>query len=145
MTTEQGNFVDQLVVDDAPKRKKTRQPVLEGQRKKSLGLRIVRSWQLYVLLLPAVVWVVLFAYWPLYGIQIAFRDFTPVRRAHRLGLGGDEAHRRGSSTSYNFWPLLRNTLVLAFYELIAGLPDPDHPGAGPERGAAEVSSPAWSS
>jgi putative aldouronate transport system permease protein len=123
MTTEQGSFVDQLVVDDSPKRKKKQQPALEGRRKKRLSTRIFRSWQLYVLMLPAVVWVVLFAYWPLYGIQIAFRDFTPVQ-----GITGSDwvglKHFERFVTSYNFWPLLKNTLVLAFYELIASFPIP---------------------
>ena len=37
--------------------------------------RAVRCWQLYVLLIPAVVWLILFAYYPMYGLIIAFKDF----------------------------------------------------------------------
>ncbi|WP_114855972.1 sugar ABC transporter permease [Brachybacterium sp. YJGR34] len=123
MSTDQGNFVDQLRVDDTPKKHRKRAPVLEGQRTVPLSRRLSRSWQLYLLLLPAVVWVILFAYWPMYGIQIAFRDFTPAG-----GITGSDwvglKHFEKFVTSYNFWPLLRNTLVLAFYELIAGFPVP---------------------
>ena len=121
MSTEQGNFVDQLRVDDS---KKSRTKItLDGQRKKPLGRRVAQSWQLYLLVLPAVIWVAIFMYWPMYGIQIAFRDFTPVG-----GLTGSEwvgmKHITRFVESYNFWPLLRNTIVLAFYELIAGFPIP---------------------
>jgi ABC-type polysaccharide transport system permease subunit len=121
MSTDQGNFVDQLRVDDTPSAKKT--AVIDGARKKPLGRRLLQTWQLYLLVLPAVVWVIIFMYWPMYGIQIAFRDFTPVG-----GITGSEwvgmKHIERFVTSYNFWPLLRNTIVLAFYELIAGFPIP---------------------
>src|SRR5699024_7551870 len=48
-----------------------------GTRKSRLR-RVVHSWQLYVLLAPAVVYLVVFKYWPMYGAQIAFRDYNPV-------------------------------------------------------------------
>lgn len=122
MSTDQGSFVDQLRVDDTPRRKSD-EPKLENRRVVSRWHRVKRSWQLYLLLLPAIIWVALFAYWPMYGIQIAFRDFTPVG-----GITGSDwvglKHFEKFVTSYNFWPLLRNTLVLAFYELIAGFPVP---------------------
>lgn len=37
--------------------------------------RIIKSWQLYILLLPALVWIIVFAYYPMYGLLIAFKDF----------------------------------------------------------------------
>lgn len=124
MSTDQGDFVDQLRVDETPKRnRRSSGPVLENRRVVPLSRKLKSSWQLYLLLIPALIWVALFAYWPMYGIQIAFRDFTPVG-----GLGGSEfvgwKHFEKFIGSYNFWPLLRNTLALAFYELIAGFPIP---------------------
>ncbi|WP_193106212.1 sugar ABC transporter permease [Brachybacterium sp. FME24] len=124
MSTDQQTFVDQLRVEDTPsgRRKHSASPIA-GQRTTPLSKKLKRSWQLYLLLLPAVIWVVLFAYWPMYGIQIAFRDFTPVG-----GITGSDwvglKHIEKFVTSYNFWPLLSNTLILAFYELIAGFPIP---------------------
>ena len=121
--TEQGNFVDQLRFDDEPGASK-KTLILPEQRKGPLLPRSpASSWQLYLLLLPAVVWVAIFAYWPMYGIQIAFRNYTPVG-----GLTGSEwvglDHIERFVTSYNFTKLLGNTLVLAFYELLAGIPIP---------------------
>ena len=52
---------------------------------RSLGRRILSAWQLYVLLLPALVFFAVFRYAPLYGIQIAFRDYMP-----NLGIWGSE-------------------------------------------------------
>ena len=37
-----------------------------------------RNWDLYLLIFPTVLFFLLFKYWPMYGIQIAFRDFVPV-------------------------------------------------------------------
>ena len=37
--------------------------------------RTIKSWQLYILLLPALVWTIVFAYYPMYGLLIAFKDF----------------------------------------------------------------------
>lgn len=122
--TEQGNFVDQLRFDDEPKSRAARKAASRVVRRKvPLSRRLRSSWQLYLLVLPAVVWVAVFAYWPMYGIQIAFRNYTPVG-----GLTGSEwvglEHITRFVTSYNFTQLLWNTLILAFYELLAGIPIP---------------------
>ena len=34
-----------------------------------------KCWQLYVLLIPALLWAVIFAYYPMYGVIIAFKDY----------------------------------------------------------------------
>jgi len=49
----------------------------------SRGARIVdvlkRDWQLYVMLLPTIIWLLLFLYKPMYGLQIAFKDYSVFR------------------------------------------------------------------
>ncbi len=35
-----------------------------------------RCWQLYVLMIPALIWAVVFAYYPMYGVVIAFKDYS---------------------------------------------------------------------
>ncbi|WP_242622611.1 ABC transporter permease [Lachnoclostridium sp. Marseille-P6806] len=44
-------------------------------RKKSGAKGVLRAWQLYVLLLPALLWAAVFAYYPMYGLIIAFKDY----------------------------------------------------------------------
>ena len=40
---------------------------------------IKRHWQLYLLLLPGIIYILVFKYWPMAGIQIAFKDFKPLK------------------------------------------------------------------
>lgn len=87
---------------------------------------IQRGWQLYAMLGLPLAWLVIFNYVPLWGVQIAFRDYYP-----KDGFGGiASAPWIGWSNfdrffnSFNFWPILRNTLVLNVYSLVAGFPLP---------------------
>lgn len=87
--------------------------------------QIRRNAGLYLLLLPAVVLVILFAYWPMYGITIAFKDF-----ASPLGIEGSPwaqpfyKHFLKFFNSYQFSNTVRNTLWISFYTLIASFPLP---------------------
>ncbi|TVQ26264.1 MAG: sugar ABC transporter permease [Spirochaetaceae bacterium] len=68
-------------------------------------------------------WYIIFRYLPIYGIQIAFRDFV----ASRGILGSDWVglrHFRRFFQSFFFWRLIRNTLGIAFYSLVVGFPVP---------------------
>ena len=49
---------------------------LPGIQRISPLRRLLRSWQLYVLLAPTLIYLFLFNYVPMYGLQIAFRDFA---------------------------------------------------------------------
>lgn len=88
-----------------------------------LWLRIRRNWQLYLLLLLPLIWLLVFRYAPMYGAQIAFRKYNPV-----LGIEGspwvgfDNFVRFFNSPK--FQPVIVNTLVISFYSLIAGFPIP---------------------
>jgi putative aldouronate transport system permease protein len=69
------------------------------------------------LILPAIIYVAIFNYAPMYGVQIAFRDFRPS-----LGIWGSEwvglDHFARFVTFPDFWPLLRNTLRITVYQLL---------------------------
>lgn len=85
--------------------------------------KIKKNWELYLLMLPVVIYFIIFHYYPMYGIQIAFKDFVPS-----LGYSGSEwvgfKHFKTFFNSYDFWRLLKNTLGISFYQLIAGFPAP---------------------
>ncbi|WP_255374541.1 sugar ABC transporter permease [Cohnella sp. OV330] len=76
---------------------------------------------IYIMLVPVVAYYVLFYYVPMYGLQIAFKDYTPG-----LGMWGSDwvgfRYFHDFFNSYYFWRLLRNTLLLSFYELLFGFP-----------------------
>src|SRR5690625_2258401 len=91
------------------------------KNKRSLSVRfrrtILTNWQLYLFLLPAVSYFIIFHYIPMYGAQIAFRDFVPGR-----GIWGSEwvglEHYIRFFKSYYFWRLLKNTIILSGYQLL---------------------------
>lgn len=96
--------------------KKTKQKEGFGKR---LRHSLRNDWQLYILALPAVVYLLIFCYAPMYGLQIAFKDFTPSK-----GFAGSEwiglKHFKTLFSSYQFWPMMRNTIFLSIYDLAAG-------------------------
>ena len=82
-----------------------------------------RYWQLYLLLIPSLIYMIVFAYWPMYGVQIAFRNYSPVK-----GFWGSQwvglKHFIRFINYPDFWRLIRNTLGITIYRLIASFPIP---------------------
>lgn len=78
---------------------------------------------LYVYLLPAVLIVFLFHYLPMYGVQIAFRDFRPAKGITGSAWVGFKHFQRFFS-SYQFGALIRNTLGLSMLSLVLAFPFP---------------------
>jgi len=75
------------------------------------------NWQVYTLLLPALTYFFIFNYIPMYGVQIAFKDYIANLGFWGSPFVGFEYFERFFD-SYYFWRLIRNTLVLSVYELI---------------------------
>lgn len=101
-------------------RMKNQPSVCKSQAKKK---SIWRNWRLYVMCLPAVIYFLLFAYKPMYGIIIAFKDYS--MREGILGspwIGLENFQRLFSS--YWFPIILKNTLTLSILTLILGFPIP---------------------
>jgi len=81
----------------------------------------IRNLDLYLMLVPVALFFLIFWLWPLYGIQIAFREFTPVKGffgSPWVGLKHFERFFR----SYYFSRTLTNTLGINLYGLLAGFP-----------------------
>ena len=79
--------------------------------------RIAQSWQLYVLILPAIVYIFLFCYQPMYGVQIAFKDF----RINKGILGSPWVglkHFIRFVQYPDFWSIMRNTAVISLYSFV---------------------------
>lgn len=85
--------------------------------------RIKLNYQLYLFLLPAVILYLVFKYYPMYGIQIAFRHFTPSKGIWGSDWVGLDNFVEFFKT-YNFWQLIRNTVSLQMLSLIFGFPMP---------------------
>ena len=94
-----------------------------GSRLATALKQIRHGWQLYVLLALPLIWLLVFAYYPMYGAQIAFRDFLPgkaILQSEWIGL----ANFSRFLDSPMFMRLMRNTLVLSLYSLAIGFPIP---------------------
>lgn len=91
--------------------------------KKRILRRLLGSWQLYVLIAPATLYYLICHYWPLYGLQIAFRNYKP-----KLGIAGSPwvgmQHFTRFVTGPNFASLMRNTLSISLSNLLIGFPIP---------------------
>ncbi|BAB04203.1 sugar ABC transporter permease [Halalkalibacterium halodurans] len=85
--------------------------------------RIFRNKYLYLMILPGLVYFLIFKYVPMWGLIIAFQDYQPF-----LGVTGSEwvgfKHFERLFTEPTFFQLLRNTLVLFLYNLIFFFPVP---------------------
>ena len=91
--------------------------------RKPLGKRILDNWQLYLLLLIPVVITIVYKYGPMYGIQIAFRDF----RANRGITGSEWVGWKWFERFFQaptFERMIRNTILLSLYSLLWGFPVP---------------------
>lgn len=92
--------------------------------KKGLKLKkILTNYQLYLFLLPALIYFIVFHYVPMYGVLIAFKDFVATK-----GIMGSPwvgfKHFERFFDSYQFWSLINNTLGLSVTQLVVGFPLP---------------------
>lgn len=90
-------------------------------------MRIARDWRrnrmLYVMLLPVLLYYLIFHYGPMYGAVIAFQDFNPVRGIAESPWVGFK-HFNDFFNSFYFQRLITNTIVINVLDLVLGFPAP---------------------
>jgi len=93
------------------------------RKKRTLRQDLARDYQLHLIIALPVIWFIIFRYWPMYGAQIAFRDFKAVE-----GIWGSSwvglKHFKKFFESYLFGRVVTNTLFLSLYTLAATFPIP---------------------
>jgi len=95
--------------------------------KSGLSSRIVRDFlmnkYLYMMMIPVIVYYVIFHYIPMYGAIIAFKDYAPIK-----GIMGSDwvglKHFADFFNSYYFERVLKNTILISLYTLIFEFPAP---------------------
>ena len=110
--------------------KASKTPVKRYGFRHDLRRSLRRNWALYLLVIPGLLYFILFLYWPMYGVIIAFKDFSPNKGI----LGSPWATYRGTVdifkhfknffTSIHFYRTLRNTVQISLYTLAVGFPIP---------------------
>ena len=99
----------------------TKQKSIRAEREKKKS--VWKNWQLYIMCLPAVIYFLIFAYKPMYGIIIAFKHYSMrkgIMGSPWIGFGNFER----LFSSYWFPIILKNTLTLSGLTLILGFPIP---------------------
>ncbi|MGG1879889.1 ABC transporter permease subunit [Paenibacillus cisolokensis] len=82
-----------------------------------------RNWRLYTMLLLPLAYFFIFKYGPMYGVQIAFKDFNFFQGINNSPWIGFEAFREVFNNQ-EFFKTLRNTLMLNLLDLIVSFPAP---------------------
>ncbi len=84
---------------------------------------ITKNWQLYLMVLIPLIYILVFKYGPMYGAQIAFRDYKVSE-----GIWGSEwvglKHFKKLIESAQFWNVVKNTVLLSIYSLAVSIPFP---------------------
>ncbi|MBZ5214067.1 ABC transporter permease [Bacillus paralicheniformis] len=97
--------------------------IVEKKRKTHFWEKLLQQKYLYLMILPGLIYFLLFKYVPMWGIVIAFQDYQPF-----LGITGSEwvgfKHFERLFTEPTFFMLLKNTLILFFLNLVVFFPIP---------------------
>ena len=95
-----------------------------NSRKKNQTWKLMkRNWCLYLFLVPAVVFIGIFCYAPMYGVLMAFQDYSPGKGI----MGSNWVGLKWFQTFFHlprFWQIVKNTLVVSLYSLVVGFPIP---------------------
>lgn len=95
-------------------------------KKKTLGMRIKReiqrNWILYVMIIPVLAFYIIFQYWPMYGLSMAFQDYKMKLGANSPWVGLN--HFKRFFSLYETKDLIKNTLTLSVYSLLVDFPLP---------------------
>lgn len=93
----------------------------KSHSKNRLWHKIRKRWQLFLFLLPPLIYILVFHYYPMFGVQIAFKDFVPSR-----GIWGSPwvgfKHFEDFFNSFQFSRVVRNTIRISLYNLVTSFP-----------------------
>lgn len=94
-----------------------------GNQKRLLVRKLRKNWQMYLMMLPVVVFLLIFSYYPMYGIVLAFKSYLPSQ-----GIMGSEwvgfEHFRAIFALPDFFRAFRNTILISSLCLIFCFPAP---------------------
>ena len=83
----------------------------------------LRDWQLYLFILIPAIYIAIFSYGPMYGIQIAFRDYNPADGINNSVWVGWKWFEKFFS-NYKSWDMIWNTVRLSLYTILWTFPIP---------------------
>ena len=93
--------------------------------KPSMGVNFKRHWRTLIFIIPALIYVIIFCYVPMYGILVAFQDYLPgdqIIGPNTMWVGFENFQRFFELP--NFWQIFTNTFLLCFFGFLVGFPLP---------------------
>ncbi|WP_430081156.1 ABC transporter permease [Paenibacillus ferrarius] len=98
-------------------------PTRTGSLRRTVAKDFITNKYLYLMILPVLAYYVLFHYAPMYGALIAFKNYSPMK-----GIMGSPwvglAHFESFFSSYYFWRIFKNTILISLYSLLFEFPMP---------------------
>ncbi|MEK5058817.1 protein lplB [Paenibacillus sp. FSL H7-0326] len=101
----------------------TNTKLAQHKRSRGLAVRLKKQWELQIMVIPALILVFIFSYIPMYGVLMAFQDysiFDGFWASPWVGL----KHFEMFFSSPDFWTIMRNTLIISALKLFIGFPAP---------------------
>ena len=93
------------------------------QKKSHIGLYLKRYWMVYAMLIPGLVYIIVFKYVPMYGVSMAFKDYKGIGNiADAAWVGFDNFIKLFSNNA--FIRSLKNTIIISLGKLLIGFPAP---------------------
>jgi putative aldouronate transport system permease protein len=103
---------------------------LESNAKKSIGQRVKKflvvyknQWELQSMIIPGIIFMIIFSYIPMYGLIIAFQKYTTLDTISTAPWVGFENFKIIMTDSF-FWKSMVNTLAISFMKLAIGFVAP---------------------
>lgn len=92
-------------------------------KKEKLSQRMIKQWDLQIMVIPGILFIIIFSYIPMWGLLMSFQDFNIFNgffASEWVGL----KHFRDFFQAPEFWNIIRNTLIISFLKLLFAFPAP---------------------
>ncbi|MCM3128807.1 MULTISPECIES: ABC transporter permease subunit [unclassified Paenibacillus] len=101
----------------------TNTKLAQHKRSRGLAVRLKKQWELQIMVIPALILVFIFSYIPMYGVLMAFQDYSIFDGFWASPWVGFK-HFEMFFSSPDFWTIMRNTLIISALKLFIGFPAP---------------------
>lgn len=101
----------------------TNTELAQHKRSRGLAVRLKKQWELQIMVIPALILVFIFSYIPMYGVLMAFQDYSIFDGFWASPWVGFK-HFEMFFSSPDFWTIMRNTLIISALKLFIGFPAP---------------------
>ena len=91
------------------------------QNRSGFGTHMKRNMPYYVMLIIPMAYFIIFRYWPMFGLSIAFQNYKPFKGIAKSKFVGLE-HFQEFLTGTYAWRTIRNTLVISLLQILIGFP-----------------------